>query len=106
MQTLTKETFDEFVRTGNKVVEFSAEWCIDCKRVAPFMPELAEKFADRFEFAVLDVDEARSVAEAYQVRGIPTFIVFREGEEIGRLPSRDAKTREQIEAFLAGIGDD
>ncbi len=101
MRKLDQNSFAEFVREGDKVVEFSADWCVDCKRVAPDMPAIAEKFAGQFEFAELDVDEARSIAEDYNVKGIPTFIVFRNGQEAGRLPSRDAKTKEQIEAFLA-----
>jgi thioredoxin-like negative regulator of GroEL len=100
LRKLNQETFQDFIEQGNKVVEFSAGWCVDCRRVAPDMPVIAQKFADCFEFAELDVDEARSIAETYNVKGIPTFIVFRDGKEAGRLPSRDAKTREQIEAFL------
>jgi thioredoxin-like negative regulator of GroEL len=101
IQKLNQETFADFVRDGMKVVEFSADWCVDCKRVAPDMPEIADKFRDSFAFGELDVDESRTIAEKYNVKGIPTFIVFRAGEEVGRLPSREAKTREQIEEFLS-----
>ncbi|KPC75630.1 hypothetical protein ADL26_05895 [Thermoactinomyces vulgaris] len=100
MQKLNQESFADFITEGKKVVEFSADWCVDCKRVAPDMPELAQKFADHMTFAEIDVDEAREVAEEYGVKGIPTFIVFEGGKEVGRLPSRFAKTKEQIEAFL------
>ncbi|MBA4543035.1 MULTISPECIES: co-chaperone YbbN [Thermoactinomyces] len=100
MKKLDKDRFDSFINTGNKVVEFSADWCVDCKRVAPDMPGIAAKFASQFEFGELDVDESRTIAEEYNVKGIPTFIVFKDGKEVGRLPSRYAKTKEQIEAFL------
>ncbi|MBA4496204.1 thioredoxin family protein [Paenactinomyces guangxiensis] len=103
MEKLNSESFSSFIREGDKVVEFSADWCVDCKRIAPDMPAIAEEFADKFSFAVLDVDESRNIAEQYDVKGIPTFIVFRNGEEVDRLPSRNAKTKEQIETFLSGL---
>ena len=100
MKQLDAESFASFISSGSKVVQFTADWCIDCKRVAPLLPELEERFADRFQFGQLDVDAFRSIAEEHQVKGIPTFIVFKDGEETGRLHSRDAKTGEQIATFL------
>jgi len=100
MERLTTEKFKEFISSGNKVVEFSADWCVDCKRIAPDLPDLIQRYAGHFEFAELDVDESRAIAEEYNVKGIPTFIVFRDGEEADRLPSREAKTKEQVQAFL------
>lgn len=105
MRKINQTTFSEFIRDGKKVVEFSADWCVDCKRVAPDMPDIVQKFAGQFDFAELDVDESRAVAEKYNVKGIPTFIVFHDGKEAGRLPSRDAKTKEQIEEFLSGMSE-
>lgn len=100
MEKLNADSFAAFVSSGTSVVQFTADWCVDCKRVAPLLPELEARFADRFRFGQLDVDEARSIAEKYHVKGIPTFIVFQDGKELGRLPSRNAKTIEQIESFL------
>lgn len=100
MEMLTEKAFAEFTKSGRKVVEFSAGWCIDCKRIAPDMPEITQQFASDFHFAELDVDAQQAVAEQYNVKGIPTFIVFEEGKEVGRLPSRDAKTKEQVIDFL------
>ncbi|SFI63056.1 thioredoxin family protein [Thermoflavimicrobium dichotomicum] len=103
MKKLGVESFSKFVQMGEKVVEFTADWCPDCKRIEPDLPEIERKFADRYEFGILDVDEATQIAEQYNVKGIPTFLIFKDGEEIGRLPSRDAKTKEQIETFLEGM---
>ncbi len=100
MEMLNQKSFVAFTKSGRKVVEFSAGWCIDCKRIAPDMPEITETFASDFQFAELDVDAEQQVAEQYNVKGIPTFIVFEEGIEVGRLPSRDAKTKEQVIEFL------
>ncbi|MDN4594345.1 thioredoxin family protein [Polycladomyces subterraneus] len=100
MEKLNQQSFAQFIASGKKVVEFNAGWCVDCKRVAPFLPEIEKKFSSNFQFGEIDVDESRSIAEQYNVRGIPTFIVFEDGRETGRLPSREAKTQEQIETFL------
>lgn len=100
MERLSAEEFQDFISQGKKVVEFSADWCVDCKRIAPDMPDIIQQYGDHFEFAELDVDESRSIAEQYNVKGIPTFIVFQDGVELGRLPSREAKTKDQVEAFL------
>lgn len=100
MEKLNQNSFQQFIASGKKVVEFSAGWCIDCKRIAPDLPEIEKQFQDKFQFAEIDVDEVREVAEQYNVKGIPTFIVFEEGKEVNRLPSRDAKTKEQVVEFL------
>jgi thioredoxin len=97
---LNEKSFASFTNSGSKVVEFTADWCGDCKRIAPDMPEITQAFANNFQFAEIDVDSEQQVAEQYNVKGIPTFIVFEEGKEVGRLPSRDAKTKEQVMDFL------
>ena len=100
MKKLDKGNFHEFISEGDKVVEFYADWCIDCKRIAPDMPSIVDRFSERFEFAEIDVDQSKEIAEEYNVKGIPTFIVYRDGKEVDRLLSRHAKTKEQIESFL------
>ncbi|RAL24495.1 thioredoxin family protein [Thermoflavimicrobium daqui] len=103
MKKLGEDSFAPFVQMGDKVVEFTADWCPDCKRIEPDLPAIEDQFQNHYTFASLNVDEAPSIAEQYNVKGIPTFLIFKDGEEIGRLPSRDAKTKEQIESFLAGM---
>jgi thioredoxin-like negative regulator of GroEL len=96
---LNEKSFASFTNSGSKVVEFIADWCGDFKRIAPDMPEITQSFTN-YQFAEIDVDSEQQVAERYNVKGIPTFIVFEEGKEVGRLPSRDAKTKEQVMDFL------
>lgn len=100
MKQLQTNSFPEFIESGRKVVEFSADWCIDCKRILPDLPEIENTFSSSFEFAMIDVDESQPIAEQFNVKGIPTFIVFENGKEVGRLPSRNAKTKEQVVTFL------
>ncbi|PTX59626.1 thioredoxin [Melghirimyces profundicolus] len=103
MEKLDNNTFRPFISSGEKVVEFSASWCFDCKRIKFFMPDLETRFGKTFRFGELDVDEARKIAEEFGVKGVPAFIVFREGVEIARLRSREAKKEENIPLFLERV---
>lgn len=100
MKMLNGKTFADFTHSGRKVVEFTTTWCGDCKRIAPDIPEITQTFADTFQFAEIDADNDQEIAQQFNVKGIPTFIVFEEGKEVGRLPSRYAKTKEQVVEFL------
>ncbi|MFC4077500.1 thioredoxin family protein [Salinithrix halophila] len=100
MEKLDKSTFKSFIAEGVKMVEFSAEWCFDCKRLAFSMPEWERLYSSHFCFGGLDVDESRQIAEEYNVKGVPTFILFRDGAELARLPSKDAKKEENVVLFF------
>ncbi|WP_169713656.1 thioredoxin family protein [Paludifilum halophilum] len=102
MEKIDKVSFNHFISEGQKVVEFIAGWCVDCKRIAFSMPAWEEEYTS-FRFGEIDVDEAREIAESRDVKGVPTFIAFRDGREIGRLHSKEAKKEENIEAFLDRI---
>jgi len=79
---------------------FTADWCPDCQAIKPVMPELEKEYSDRCGFISLDRDRFLDLCQEQNVFGIPSFIVYRKGSEIGRFVSKDAKTREEIDAFL------
>ncbi|MDZ3823752.1 MAG: thioredoxin [Pseudoxanthomonas sp.] len=62
------------------LVDFWAEWCGPCKAIAPLLDELADEYAGRLKVAKLNVDQAQRLAVSYNVRSIPTLIVFRDGK--------------------------
>lgn len=96
---ISMEQFDE-LKHGSKVVfKFTAGWCPDCHFIDPFMDEVEEKFKD-FQFISVDRDKFIDLCGQLDVFGIPSFIVFENGEEKGRFVSKDRKTREEIESFL------
>jgi thioredoxin-like negative regulator of GroEL len=97
----TEEKFNEQIAEVKPTVAvFKAIWCKDCHYIEPFMPELEYKYADRLTFVHIDRDELPELCAEYNILGIPSFIVFREGQELTRFVSKLRKTREEIEQFL------
>jgi len=84
VQTFTDGNFDETVlKSGGPVlVDFWAEWCGPCKRIAPMIDALAGEYNGKITIGKLNVDENPSVAFKYQVKGIPTLLLFKDGQVV------------------------
>lgn len=75
------------------VVDFYAPWCGPCKMLAPMLDGLATRFAGRIRFAKVNVDESPDLAQRFEITGVPTLLLFRDGElcdQIVGLPSAKA----------------
>lgn len=83
---LDDETFERTIgETQVPVfVDFYADWCGPCKVMAPSVDELASQYAGRALIAKLDTDRAQATAQRFDIRGIPTSIVFKGGKEVAR----------------------
>ncbi|MFJ7932367.1 thioredoxin family protein [Peribacillus sp. NPDC096448] len=98
----TVEQYDVLKNEGKHIFLFSATWCGDCRVIEPIMPEIETKFPD-FTFIYVDRDEFIDVCAANDVFGIPSFIAYDNGKELGRFVSKDRKTQEQIEEFIQSL---
>ncbi len=80
--TLTDEKWKEEVLSSPQpvLVDFWAEWCAPCKMMAPSIEALAAEFDGRVRVGKLNVDENAATSEKYDIRGIPTVIIFKGGE--------------------------
>lgn len=94
---------DSFARTIAEtdipvLVDFYADWCGPCKMMAPFVDELAREQTGKALIAKLDTDRAQRTAGGFNIRGIPTVIVFKGGKEVAR--QTGAVPKPALEALL------
>jgi thioredoxin 1 len=100
--TLTADNFaTEVLKASAPVlVDFWAEWCGPCKMIAPMLDEIAAEYRDKVTIAKLNIDENPKTPQRFNVRGIPTLILFKngqvEGQKVGALRKSD------LAAFLDG----
>ncbi len=80
--TFTDEKWKEEVLSSPQpvLVDFWAEWCAPCKMMAPSIEALADEFQGRIRVGKLNVDENSETSEKYDIRGIPTIMIFKGGE--------------------------
>ncbi|MBD8069008.1 thioredoxin family protein [Bacillus sp. PS06] len=94
--------YEEMIKTEKVVLMFSADWCPDCRVIEPVLPEIEEEFS-QFTFYYVDRDQFIDLCQELGIFGIPSFVVFAEGKELGRFVSKDRKTKEEIVTFLTSL---
>lgn len=84
VQEFNDLNFDQEVvnANGKVLVDFTAAWCGPCKRLSPIVDEVAEELAGKIKVGKLDIDEAPMTASKFQVRGVPTLMVFEGGKAV------------------------
>src|SRR4030095_14117040 len=89
----------EVLESGKPVlVDFWAPWCGPCRMLAPTVEAIAEQYSESASVVKVNVDDSPATAEAYQIRGIPTLILFSEGKEVERVVG--AASKESISRMI------
>ncbi|MBX3065674.1 MAG: thioredoxin [Anaerolineae bacterium] len=77
---------DDVLKSSTPVlVDFWAEWCGPCKMIAPYVDEIAKELDGQLRVAKMDVDENPTIPGMYDVQGIPTLILFKDGKPVSRI---------------------
>jgi len=103
IQAVSDASFDKDVIEASKtqpvLVDFWADWCRPCHMLAPTVAEIAQDYAGKLKVMKLNVDEAINSAGRYNVRGIPTLLVFKNGQVVEQIVG--AVPKDQITKALA-----
>lgn len=99
LKQLESEKQYETYKQKQTIFLFSADWCPDCKIIEPDLPQVEEKYP-QFEFVMVDRDQFIDLAIEEGIMGIPSFLVYQNGERVGDYIGKERKTIEQIEQFI------
>ena len=84
--TLTDKNFNQQIKGQVVLVDFWATWCAPCRLMAPALNDLASELTDnKYRVGKVDVDANRGLAQKYNIRSIPTSVIFKDGQEVARI---------------------
>ncbi len=90
--TLTDANFDNEIQNKIILVDFWAAWCAPCRMMAPILNEMAAELPENYFVGKIDIEQNREIARRYGIRGIPTFIIFKEGKVAKTIVGVKSKT--------------
>ena len=103
--TVNEKTWEQEVlkAKGLVMVDFWAVWCGPCQMVAPIVDELSKEYEGRLKVAKLNTDENPGIASQYQIMGIPTLLIFKDGKPIDKIVGAAPKKqfKDKIESHLS-----
>jgi len=77
---LTNGEFNEFIKEGIVLIDFSADWCMPCVMMGPIVDEMAEKFKGKIKVGKVNIEDNQELAQKFNISSIPNFIVFKDGK--------------------------
>ena len=90
VKEINSENFNQEISKGKVLVDLWAPWCGPCRVISPIIEELSNEMKD-IKFYKLDVDKSPDIASQYDVMGIPTLILFKDGKEVKRIVGLKSK---------------
>ena len=90
VKEINSENFNQEISKGKVLVDIWAPWCGPCRVISPIIEELSNEMKD-IKFYKLDVDKSPDIASQYDVMGIPTLILFKDGKEVKRIVGLKSK---------------
>ena len=93
VKVFTDANFGDEVKSGVVLVDFWATWCAPCRRIAPIVDQLAEEYNGKLTVAKVDIDENPATPSKFMVRGIPTLLLFKNGELVETVVGLESKER-------------
>lgn len=99
-EKISEAEFNAAIKSGNVVVKFHASWCPPCRAMEPVDEQLAAEYKDKITFIEVDTGKVPSLAQKYGVRGIPTYLFFKDGEKIGSWVG--LKSKESCKSLIDG----
>ena len=100
MIIMNTELFERYTQEADRpvLVEFSAPWCVYCRRIAPAMEKIAEQYADSLAVGQINIDNEEALADREQIEVVPTLVIYRNGQVLGSIVAPESKAR--IEEFI------
>ncbi|MDY0395352.1 thioredoxin family protein [Virgibacillus halophilus] len=96
----TEEKLNEVIQSDKPaIIKFFADWCPDCKRMDMFIGDIMAEFSN-YKWYEINIDEVQGIAEKYEVMGIPSILIFQNGEKLAHQHSAFTKTPESVSEFL------
>lgn len=101
IEILSLEDYENIIKEKS-VIMFTAGWCPDCVFVKPFIGQIVDDNPE-FKFYSIDRDKFIDLCKDLDIMGIPSFVAYNNGEEIGRFVSKLRKTKQEIQNFIDSV---